>query len=352
MATFEVTVETITVYPHPNADRLEFAQVGLYKVVVPKNVYVTGDKVFYIPEYAVLPDSLIQLLGLEGKLTGKQKNRVKPVQLRGIVSQGLVAPLTALTGEFPHDVHDFAPLLGITKWEPEIPSSFGGDMIAATEMVKWTDIENIKKFPDMFIEGEPVIVDEKIHGTATCVTFIADEGTFYVSSKGLNGKGIGLKEDEKNLYWKMFHKHGLAAFAKAISEEYSSETQKVTKVGVFGETFGSAVQDLAYGPKGVLGFRLFDVQVTYSDGTHTWVDPEKVAELAGQHNVPLVPRLYSGPYSLSKIEELSSGPEQVSGEELHIREGVVVRPLVSSDRRIGKFVSDAYLTRANGTEYN
>jgi hypothetical protein len=34
MSTFKVTVEKLRVYPHPNADLLELAEVGLYRAVV------------------------------------------------------------------------------------------------------------------------------------------------------------------------------------------------------------------------------------------------------------------------------------------------------------------------------
>ena len=356
MATFEVTVETITVHPHPNADRLEYAQVGLYRSVIPKGQYRTGEDVLYIPEFAVLPENLIQTLGLEGKLAGSKKNRVKPVQLRGLVSQGLVAPVTVLGDITPERGVDYSETLNIVKWEPEIPASLSGNVTAAPDLVRWIDIENIKKFPDMFVEGEMVVVDEKVHGTATCVTVMnpaGDTPEVFVTSKGLGSKNLALVEDPKNVYWRMLHEHNLVGFAAAITREHPA-----TKVGVFGETYGS-IQDLHYGLPGKLGFILFDIQIVGEDGNREWLPPEEVERLAALNNVPLAPRLYEGPYSLETVEKLAYGPEQVSGKETHIREGVVVRPAASNPdiryndgRKIGKYVSDDYLTRKNGTEYN
>lgn len=355
MATFEVTVENITVYPHPDADRLEYAQVGLYNVVIPKDVYKTGDSVFYIPEFAVLPDALITTLGLEGKLAGKQKNRVKPIKLRNLLSQGLVAPLTIAEGINPVKGVNYAELLGIHKWEPPIPASLAGDVKSAPELIRWIDIENIKKYPDMFAEGELVVVDEKIHGTATCVTVIDihAEREVFVTSKGIGARNLSLKEDPKNAYWRMFHKYNLMK----IVEHIAVSSPDVDKVAVFGETYGS-VQDLHYGLNNDLGFILFDIKVHTSEGER-WLSPEETAEIAKVTEVPLAPRLYEGPYSLGKITELAYGPEQLSGTEANIREGVVVRPAASNPdktyngfRKIGKFVSDDYLTRKNGTEFN
>jgi len=90
MSSFQVTVEKLVILPHPNADALELAQVSGYRAVVAKGRYVTGDLACYIPEQAVLPPDLIAELGLEGKLAGPAKNRVKAVRLRGELSQGIV----------------------------------------------------------------------------------------------------------------------------------------------------------------------------------------------------------------------------------------------------------------------
>lgn len=90
MSTLRVTAEVLTVHPHPNADALELAQVGLYRAVVAKGVYRTGDVAVYIPEQAVLPLALVEELGLTGRLAGGNSDRVKAVRLRGELSQGIV----------------------------------------------------------------------------------------------------------------------------------------------------------------------------------------------------------------------------------------------------------------------
>jgi RNA ligase (TIGR02306 family) len=70
-----------------------------------------------------------------------------------------------------------------------------------------------------------------------------------------------------------------------------------------------------------------------------------------------VPRLYRGPLDLDRVLELAEGPETVSGRGAHLREGVAVRTAadacspVLGGRAVAKVVSDAYLTRKGGTEY-
>lgn len=355
MSTLRVTAEVLTVHPHPNADALELAQVGLYRAVVAKGAYKTGDIAVYIPEQAVLPLALVEELGLTGRLAGGNADRVKAVRLRGELSQGIVCRPRALADAdlvvAAAEGTDFAETLGITKWVPPIPPTMDGDVEAAPDLLPWVDIENLQRYPDLFEPGEPVVLTEKLHGTACLLTFHAEEGRVQVSSKGFGGKGLALREDPRNLYWRAVHGHGLAGVARRLAERLGAR-----RVGLFGEVYGSGVQDLAYGADArseTVGYALFDVSAE-TDGQVRWLAPEEVLE-AGE--VPLVPRLYSGPYDLDTVLAHASGRETVSGRETHLREGVVIRPAteryspVTGGRAIAKAVSPAYLTRKGGTEF-
>ncbi|MET9119709.1 RNA ligase (ATP) [Streptomyces sp. NPDC004528] len=354
MSTLRVTAEVLTVHEHPNADALELAQVGLYRAVVPKGAYRTGETALYIPEQSVLPAGLIEELGLTGRLAGSSSDRVRAVRLRGELSQGIVCRPRALAevdlDRAAAEGTDFAPALGIVKWVPPIPPTMSGEIEAAPELLPWVDIENIQRYPDIFAPGEPVVLTEKLHGSACLVTHLADEGRTYVSSKGFGAKSLALKEDPRNLYWRAVHGHGVARVAARLAERLGAR-----RVGIFGEVYGAGVQDLSYGADGrreSLGYAVFDVSAEI-DGEVRWLDA--AALLEGE--LPLVPRLYEGPYAIDRVLETASGRETVSGRGLHLREGVVIRPAaerhspVTGGRAIAKAVSPAYLTRKGGTEY-
>lgn len=53
MSTLRVTAEQLIIHPHDNADALELAQVGLYRAVVAKGQFRTGDWALYIPEGSI-----------------------------------------------------------------------------------------------------------------------------------------------------------------------------------------------------------------------------------------------------------------------------------------------------------
>ncbi|MGW3149863.1 MULTISPECIES: RNA ligase (ATP) [Streptomyces] len=354
MSTLRVTAEVLTVHEHPNADALELAQVGLYRAVVAKGAFRTGEAAVYIPEQSVLPAGLIEELGLTGRLAGGNADRVKAVRLRGELSQGIVCRPKALADvdltRAAAEGTDFAEALGITKWVPPIPPTMNGDVESAPDLLPWVDIENIQRYPGIFTAGEDVVLTEKLHGSACLLTYVADEGRVFVSSKGFGAKSLALKEDPRNLYWRAIRGHGVAEAAARLAERLGAR-----RVGVFGEVYGAGVQDLTYGADGrreTLGYAVFDVSAEI-DGAVRWLDAVEL--LKGE--LPLVPRLYEGPYDIDRVLEFATGRETVSGRNLHLREGVVVRPAVeryspvTGGRAIAKAVSPAYLTRKGGTEY-
>lgn len=385
MSSFAVTLEQVTVRPHPNADRLELARVGLFDAVVGKGQFKDGEVVFYIPEQAILPDGLIRTLGLEGKLAGKAKNRVKAVKLRGALSQGIVSKTDILQihpeaegyseamsafnqcwdGVPPE--FDFAPILGIEKWQPEVPIHMSGEVAPAPQLLRWIDIENIKRYPDIFQPGDEVSVTEKLHGTCTLATVeMTKEDNGYavsnviVTSKGFAEKNLALTEAEDNLYWRAVNTFPVRELALKTAENFGS-TVDIEAVGVYGETYGAGIQDLSYGAtKNAFGFAVFDIFVKTVGGEGFWVRSKDVQEMTKEVGIPVVPVLFEGPYDIEHIASIASGKEQMSGTEANLREGVVIRSanedlkvdaFGNGHRKIAKFVTEEYLTRKGGTEF-
>lgn len=360
MSSLTVTVERLVIHEHPNADLLELAQVGLYRAVVPKGEYRTGDYAIYIPEQAIVPAELLEEIGLTGKLGGKQHDRVCTVRLRGEISQGVVCRPKAITEMFGgrwedgHVAHaagtDFAEVLGITKWVPPIPVHLTGEMEPGPELLRWVDIENIRRYPDIFTPGEDVIATEKVHGTCCLFTLDVASDRALVTSKGFGDKALVIKASETNLYWRAVRLFDVEKYARDLAASLGA-----SRIGIFGEVYGQGIQDLGYGQKGSIGYAVFDVRVE-EDGQVYWVSH---ADLPGllKDKLPSVPQLYRGPYDEAKLIELAEGIETISGTNAHIREGIVVRPAVErysgrvGGRAIGKLVSTAYLTRKGGTEY-
>lgn len=367
MSTFSVTVERITIHKHPNADALELAQVGDYQAIVRKGQYKSGDLVVYIPEQALVPQSLLREMGLEGKLAGKLGNRVKAIRLRGILSQGLVYPARPEWQEGA----EVSEILGITKWEPPIPAHLAGEVFSAgQERTLKYDIENFKRFPHILEEGEQVVFTEKLHGTWCMIGLMPpryahpEEGRLIISSKGLAARGLGMKynaeANKSNLYVRVARHYNMDnrisfAFGYQLKDEMDPKP-----VFVLGEVFGRGVQDLAYGNSADsdndIGFRVFDVYVG-RPGVGRYLNDSELDEACKRLGLKRVPVVYRGPFSKAVLYQHTDGFETVSGKGLHIREGVVVRPVIErTHEEIGrvqlKSVSGDYLTRKDGTEFN
>lgn len=233
-----------------------------------------------------------------------------------------------------------------------------GQVEAAPELLRWIDVENIKRFPGIFTAGEPVVATEKIHGTACLLTHVRAEDRILVSSKGVGGKSLSLTASEGNLYWRAIRAHGLDEAARKLATALDAD-----RIGLFGEVYGAGVQDLHYGASAAhdasLGYGLFDIAVARDGEPVRWLDPAEIGTLLDELGlaVPRVPVLYEGPYDAAVLLALAEGTETVSGAGANIREGLVVRPAterlsaVLGGRAIGKIVSDAYLLRDGGTEF-
>lgn len=379
MSSFQVTLERLEIHPHPNADALELAQVGLYRAVVAKGVYTSGDYAVYIPEQAILPPALIMELGLEGRLAGREKNRVKAIRLRGELSQGIICRPAVLAGEvswddraflekFSHYDHDFCEVLGIHKWVPPVPVHLAGKTVHAPNLVKWLDIENIKRYPDIFAPAELVVATEKIHGTCCLFTHDVETGVDYVSSKGVGAQQLALLEEDRNVYWRAVKAHGLPLQASGIAGYWGGIFEGgIRAVGLFGEVYGKGVQDLHYGKDAAaddtLGYALFDISIVDGTGRQHWLSHPELVEMLDRSTpagplftIPRVPVVYEGPYDYALLAGLAEGRSLLDPGT--IREGVVVRPKWErysnslGGRAIGKIVSAGYLTRkGETTEY-
>jgi RNA ligase (TIGR02306 family) len=361
MATFEVKTHKVTIKEHPNADALEIAKIEGYSSIVPKGTFSNGDIVVYIPEQSIVPEKLIEELGLTGRLAGKAKNRVKAIRLRGVLSQGLIYPNKGnwILGELLNDI------LGITKYEPPIPIALAGevDFVSQDYTIKY-DIENFKNHINVLQDGELIQITEKIHGTFTMISAVPSDwgltdsdklidGRFIVASKGLGGRGLIFKDNEKNinnLYLKTAKELNLFEKVGELADRYG------TIVTIAGEIFGQGIQDLQYGFNKAQ-FRLFDIAFGKERVDKRYFDNDVVEAICEEFDIQRVPVLYVGAFSKEVLDTYTNGKETVSGQASHIREGVVAKPLKErySDglgRVMLKSISEAYLLRKNATEFN
>ncbi len=392
MSKFEVYVESISeVLDHPNADRLSLVKIRGYHCVSGKledgsHRYKVGDVVVYVPEDSIVPEYLLRQ-GFwnektnTGFLAGPNGDRVKAVLLRGYLSQGIIFPVqsepsnTGAIGFFVENDRsetklvrigeDVSEFLGITKWEPEIPAELLGDVIGIPSRyaVKY-DFDNLLKFPTAFDQLDTdVVVTEKLHGILCEIGTINElayeafyKGDTYVASKGLASKTLVMQYTEKNLLDNVYVKTAMSgplSLAERVRNWAYSIEHAETAV-VIGEIVG--VQDLKYGLTEPTFFG-FDIHVKYTAASglpdRYLGDAEKDAVFFTL-DIPRVPVLYRGKWDRKVVDDLASGKTTVN-DGVNIREGVVITPVeertFANGRLILKHISQDYLVRKNGTEY-
>ena len=394
MSNFEVKIQPIFITPHSNANALELGNIGSpdgWQVIVAKGKFQTGNMVAYIGENAVVPEWVLKKYGYwneeqnKGILAGSKGDRVKAIRLRGEFSLGIVIPVREITtydedegtclmsymleDEYVEPDENVADLLGVTKYEPPIPVEMAGEVYNfGTHVGVNYDIENIKNYPDVLVEGEEVQITEKLHGTFCQIVVmpytqqyqhedhfigIDPDGNkaayIAISSKGLGGKGLFLKNNEKNannIYVRTAQRYFDTLVEHPIDEVMT----------LCGEVFGHGVQDLHYGySQGQTDFRLFDVYFGRR-GAGEWLNDEDLDLFVEQYGIERVPLLYRGPYSKQLIQEMTQKTKSVFDPK-QIREGVVIKPVeernVPNLGRVAlKSINESYLTRKNGTEFN
>lgn len=347
------------VRPHPNADALNLGTVKGWQVCLKKDERKTGDPIVYFEAGTVLPAPLAERLGVTNYLSNKTDLNgdrvlvVGKVKLRGEPSFGLCIPVEdayALDGAGDPEVgDDLADLYGVIKFRPPVKSSAGDADEDHPHFPAYTDIENLRNFPDILTEGEPVVIREKLHGTNCRVGFVADDFnnpksvTWMAGSRELRRK-MPKTDDEiaANTYW---FPHALDPVKKLL---WALVQEGHNNAVLYGEVYGGSVQKgFDYGLKRP-GFRAFDL---LTDGQY--VDDAKFEALCEAHGVEVASALYKGPFTLEVVKQYASGPAVAGGG--HIREGVVVTPAVERNhpqlgRVVLKYVSDAYLFRKGGDE--
>lgn len=370
-STYKVPYTTIlAITPHNNAEKLEIATVYGFQVIIPKNVYKVGSKIVYIPIDSILPSNVEALIfGSDSKIK-LTKSRVRQIRIRGLASQGMIVNPKNLESLVKLDgvnlETDLSAILGITKYEPEEkgPSQTLGKpgsrkQLAHPDFHSYNGLGNIKWFPDLFKDGEQVVVQEKLHGTnarAAKLPFRAN--TLLKKIK----KFFGFAPAYENLYGSnrvdITNSNGYSGFYG--DDVYGNVFKKLdvfSKIKpneiVFGEIVGPGIQKgYAYGLK-EHKFILFDVKRVNPDGTQEWLDPVAVQQFAIQRDFSFVPVLYEGPYNKEFIQTLSTGASVFDPNE-KVREGAVLKAIEGysqgGNKKALKMINEDYLADTKNTD--
>lgn len=361
MSTLKVEVVRVeSVLPHPNANRLEIAQIKGWQCIVGKGSFQPGQLGVYFPIDSLLPEALEAVIFKDTKIK-LDKHRVKTIKLRGAISQGLLVQGKDIDVKIrvTDEGKDLTNKLGVTKYEPPAERTHQYQLMASRKQVnphfhKYSDIENWKNYPHLFEPGEPIWVLEKIHGSNFRAGWVPRHGSqikhlwksFWAwlnkqpTHRGYEfvygSHNVQLQDKPSNHQtW-----HGGNIYYEMV-EKYDLRNQLDPGEVVYGEVYGDEVQPgyMYDCQPGERKMRVFDMQVNGA-----WVPHDEVVWRCHSRGILLVPIDASNTYQEDAIRSQVNAPSQLGAE---IREGIVIKPKLEHNcwmgRKILKWKSDEFL---------
>lgn len=257
------------ILPIDKADRICRYIIDGWQIVDGIGKYQIGDLVCMLEIDSFVPHALAPFLTKDGHhpkvYKGVEGQRLRSMKLKGELSQGLILPVLLEEAQFaggclnyindlcisvgfeniPKEGADVTELLGILKWEKEIPACLAGTMRGNfPTAVRKTDQERIQNLTKRFdkLKALTYEVTEKLDGSS-CTFFMDAEGVFHVCSRN-----VDLIESEDNYFWKVARKYDI---------EGKMRNEACLNLALQGEMVGAGIQGNQYETD--LEFFLFDI---------------------------------------------------------------------------------------------
>lgn len=337
-----VSIDSIS--PIENADAIEVASVGGWKVVVKKNEFQKNSLAVFFEIDSWIPYELAPFLSKDKEpreFNGVKGERLRTVKLRGITSQGLLLPMNVLPKNLSIEFSDRSLIgedvshwLNIQKWEmtisPQMAGQVRGNFPSDIPKTDQERCQNLVNEISVALKNEMVFeITEKLEGSSmTC--YLYENGEFGVCSRNLS-----LKEDENNVFWKV---------ALSCDIQNKMKSVKYSSFAIQGELVGPGIQKNIYGLE-EHQFFVFDV---YDIKECRYLSPKERKDLVMEMGLFHVPVLFEetslsslGLMNVDDILSFADGSSVLKKDQL--REGLVFKSF--NDGMTFKAISNNYLLR-------
>lgn len=353
-------IETISwLRPIEGADKIELAGILGWQCIVKKGEFKVGDLAVYVEIDSIMPADNPDFAFLEPR-----HYKIKTMKMRGVVSQGIIFPLSVLHDDKTHEVgEDVTDMLKIKQIEDDIPMHrkrerdpmlvlkqrhkklFKNKVFLWFMRFKWfktiackilSPKDKQKPFPDWIVKtdetrlqnmpfvldvykDEPMIVTEKLDGTSTSFglkkTNRLGKYDFAVCSRNVRQEDINQKcFFDDNVYHQIAKMYDVKTILTDLLKKHDATT-----VVLQGETIGEAIQKNKYGVTGI-DFYAFNLVF---DGEK--IDSQIAKDMMIPYGIKWVPILETEFKLLPTVNEMIDYADGKSELCDTLREGVVIR---------------------------
>ena len=331
-----------SIIKHPNADKLSIASVLGWKVIIQLDQFKEGEKVIYFEIDSLLP----QKEWSEGFKIRKYK--VKTIQLRGELSQGLIMPISILqehkneegksysiNQDDYKEGDDLTKILGVTKYDDDSDLDGGNKEKAFPTQFGFfkTDedrIQSTPKYIELF-KNKPFYATMKYDGTSATYFYDMKTSIFYILSRNQ------IRSDPTDEYSRIAEKLKLKELLAKQEGRYAIQ----------GEIYGVGIQKNPLNLKTIefVVFSVFDIE------TQKYLDFKHLVDYCKESNLKMVDVILEGDYFNYSIDELKQVSKGNYPNTTNPREGLVFRAkenwhdnLNNSNPRLSfKIINDDFL---------
>ena len=362
--------------PIKGADNIELAGVLGWQCIVKKNEFKVGDLAIYVEIDSIMPSDNPDFAFLAPK-----HYKIKTMKMRGVISQGIIFPLSILHNIKHYSLgDDVTDLLKIKKVEDEVPRRYINDPIATIKQrykklfknkiflhfMKFKLFRKIvqklltlkkkpKNFPSWIVKTDEtrlqnmpfvldtykdklMVVTEKLDGTSTSFGLRKEKKRKYdfaVCSRNVRQANIKQKcFYDDNVYHQIACKYDIRNVLIKILERYNATT-----VVLQGETIGEGIQKNKYHIKGIdfYGFNLII--------DNKKIDSAVAIDVMQEFGIKWVPIIDTTFKLLPTVDEMIAYADEKSNLYDTLREGVVIR---DHDNTVSfKCISNKFLLKHN-----
>jgi len=320
------------IVPIEGATSIELAQILGWSVIVKKSEFAPGDSIIYCEPDSVLPELPPYEFLRKGCFVNNgavRGHRIRTLKLSkfGVISQGIVFPLTLLPDSHYTIGEDVTQILGIVKFDKPVPVQLKGKVRGTRpSFVPRTDEMRIQAVPNVLTrnKGKVFQISEKCDGT-NANYFMDPETGLHACSREMD---LHPGEPHKfcgNSYWKY-----------ALDHNMDEVLYQFGNVALQGELLGPGIQSNKYNLSELVYrvFNVYDIQNKKYMELDQILDAVDTFGLGKDFTVPYLEQVTLD-HSVEELLTMADGRSKLNGDTW--REGIVLRSVPEQlDQELGR----------------